>query len=56
MVSIWTDYNYRAKARSDEIIFQSLIKYRFGDITGKYVIYRGESRDVEGIQYVNGEE
>ena len=29
---------------------------RFGKITGKYVIYRGKSQDVDGIQYVNVEE
>ena len=29
---------------------------RFGTITGKFVIYRGESKDIDGIQYVNVEE
>ena len=29
---------------------------RFGKITGKYVIYRGKTQDVDGIQYVNVEE
>ena len=29
---------------------------RFGTINGKYVIYRGKTQDVEGIQYVNVEE
>ena len=29
---------------------------RFGIITGKYVIYRGETKDVDGIHYVNVEE
>ena len=29
---------------------------RFGTITGKYVIYRGETQIVDGIQYVNVEE
>ena len=29
---------------------------RFGPITGKYVIYRGESCDVNGIHYLNVEE
>ena len=29
---------------------------RFGTITGKYVIYRGETQNVDGIQYVNVEE
>ena len=31
-------------------------EFRFGKITGKYVIYRGETRDVEGIRYINVEE
>ena len=29
---------------------------RFGTITGKYVIYRGTTQDVDGIRYVNVEE
>ncbi|MBR0408939.1 MAG: hypothetical protein IJI53_12950 [Clostridia bacterium] len=29
---------------------------RFGTIMGKYVIYRGATQDVDGIQYVNVEE
>ena len=29
---------------------------RFGTITGKYVIYRGATQDVDGIRYVNVEE
>lgn len=31
-------------------------EFRFGDIKGKYVIYRGEIHDVDGIHYVNVEE
>lgn len=31
-------------------------EFRFGDIKGKYVIYRGETHDVDGIHYVNVEE
>lgn len=31
-------------------------EFRFGPITGKYVIYRGESREVNGIHYLNVEE
>lgn len=31
-------------------------EFRFGDIKGKYVIYRGETCDVDGIRYVNVEE
>ena len=30
--------------------------FRFGTITGKYVIYRGETKDVDGVKYVNAEE
>ena len=30
--------------------------FRFGTITGKYVIYRGETKDVDGVKYVNVEE
>ena len=29
---------------------------RFGTIMGKYVIYRGETKDINGIHYVNVEE
>ena len=29
---------------------------RFGKIAGKYVIYRGKTQEVDGIQYVNVEE
>lgn len=31
-------------------------EHRFGTITGKYVIYRGESNEFEGIHYLNVEE
>lgn len=31
-------------------------EFRFGPITGKYVIYRGETQDVNGIHYLNVEE
>ena len=31
-------------------------EFRYGSITGKYVIYRGESRVVDGVQYLNAEE
>ena len=31
-------------------------EWRYGSITGKYVIYRGESCDVNGIHYLNVEE
>ena len=34
-------------------MFQNL---KNGEITGKYVIYRGESGNMEGIQYLNVEE
>ena len=29
---------------------------RFGKITGKYVIYRGQTQEVDGVQYVNVED
>ena len=38
------------KAKCDET------EFRFGNITGKYVIYRGESHEINGIQYLNVEE
>lgn len=31
-------------------------EFRFGDIKGKYVIYRGKTHDADGIHYVNVEE
>ena len=31
-------------------------EHRFGKITGKYVIYRGESTEVGSIKYINIEE
>ena len=31
-------------------------EFRYGTITGKYVIYRGQTADVDGIHYVNVEE
>ena len=34
----------------------SLVEHRFGKILAKYVIYRGTTQDVDGIQYVNAEE
>ena len=30
--------------------------HRYGDITGRYVIYRGENAKPDGIQYLNVEE
>ncbi len=30
--------------------------HRYGDITGRYVIYRGDSAESEGVQYLNVEE
>lgn len=33
-----------------------LIAHRFGEIKGKYVIYRGKSKTVADVQYVNAEE
>ena len=31
-------------------------EFRYGPITGKYVIYRGETQDINGIHYLNVEE
>ena len=34
----------------------AIAEKRFGKIVGKYVIYRGRTQNVDGIQYVNAEE
>lgn len=34
----------------------AIAEKRFGKIVGKYVIYRGRTQDVDGIQYANAEE
>lgn len=34
----------------------AMTSHRYGQIQGKYVIYRGESGDLEGIRYLNVEE
>ncbi len=34
----------------------AMTSHRYGEITGKYVIYRGESSDLDDIHYVNVEE
>ena len=34
----------------------SMTSHRYGDIVGKYVIYRGEAVESEGIQYLNVED
>ena len=31
-------------------------EFRYGRITGKYVLYRGEDADINGIRYINVEE
>lgn len=33
-----------------------MTSHRYGEITGRYVIYRGDSVEVEGVQYLNVEE
>ncbi len=33
----------------------AMTSHRYGDITGRYVIYRGEDVEIEGIQYLNVE-
>jgi len=34
----------------------AMTSHRYGDITGRYVIYRGDSAEVEGVRYLNVEE
>ncbi len=34
----------------------ALTSHRYGDITGRYVIYRGENAKLDGVQYLNVEE
>ena len=34
----------------------SMTSHRYGDIVGKYVIYRGETAEYDGIQYLNVED
>ena len=34
----------------------AMTSHRYGDITARYVIYRGDSAEVEGVQYLNVEE
>ena len=34
----------------------AMTSHRYGGITGRYVIYRGDSAEVEGVQYLNVEE
>lgn len=34
----------------------ALTSHRYGDITGRYVIYRGEGMETDGVQYLNVEE
>ena len=34
----------------------AMTSHRYGDITGRYVIYRGENVKVDGVQYLNVEE
>ncbi len=34
----------------------SMTSHRYGDITGRYVIYRGETTECDGIQYINVED
>ena len=33
-----------------------MTRHRYDDITGRYVIYRGEEAKVEDVQYLNVEE
>lgn len=34
----------------------AMTSHRYGEITGRYVIYRGDSAEVEGVKYMNVEE
>ena len=34
----------------------TMTSHRYGDITGRYVIYRGDNAKVDGVQYMNVEE
>ena len=34
----------------------SMTSHRYGDITGRYVIYRGDNAQIEEVQYLNVEE
>lgn len=34
----------------------AMTSHRYGDITGRYVIYRGDNAEVDGVQYLNVEE
>lgn len=34
----------------------AMVCHRYGEITGRYVIYRGDSAKVQGVQYLNAEE
>ena len=34
----------------------SMVRHRYGDITGRYVIYRGDRANVDEVQYLNVEE
>ena len=34
----------------------AMTEHRYGPITGKYVLYRGTTQDVDGVKYVNVEE
>ena len=32
------------------------VKFHYGEIKGRYVIYRGENQNIDGIEYLNVEE
>ena len=57
-------YEVKHSAEAVEAQYQHLIdeekcratEFRFGPITGKYVIYCGDTHDVNGIHYWNVEE
>lgn len=57
-------YEVKHSAEAVEAQYQHLVddekckatEFRFGPITGKYVIYRGDAHDADEIHYVNVEE
>lgn len=60
------DGNYEVKYNKEQMQAQyrhlkdetkcELTEHRYGEITGRYVIYRGEAMEADGVQYLNGEE
>lgn len=57
-------YEVKHSAEAADVQYRHLVdeekckttEFRFGPITGKYVIYRGKTQDINGIHYLNVEE